>query len=165
LYQALPNKLEKIEYLLQKWTEVGFSGFYFYRAERSQNLNLSENKIERLKKIIIETTEQSERTKIPELVFWDKISFVDLKDDENVFFHLKFSPEMPLPQGEKNDLKSLKIDYKKRVNIFVWPEWGFTETEAKTFELNNFKNINLWSRILRAETVGIVSGFYIIQNK
>lgn len=69
LYNGMPNKLEKVEYMLQKGTEIGFTKFCFFRTERSQKLNLSTNKIQRLEKIIIEAAEQSGRAKIPELIF------------------------------------------------------------------------------------------------
>jgi len=59
LYQALPNKLSKLEYILQKWVETWLSNFIFFRSDRSQKLVLSENKIERLKKILTEAVEQS----------------------------------------------------------------------------------------------------------
>jgi RsmE family RNA methyltransferase len=55
--------------MLQKGTEIGFTKFCFFRTERSQKLNLSTNKIQRLEKIIIEAAEQSGRAKIPELIF------------------------------------------------------------------------------------------------
>ena len=35
LYQALPNKLDKIEYILQKGCEIGVSEFVFFASERS----------------------------------------------------------------------------------------------------------------------------------
>jgi len=31
LYNSLPNKYEKIEYIIQKWTEVWISNFYFFK--------------------------------------------------------------------------------------------------------------------------------------
>jgi 16S rRNA (uracil1498-N3)-methyltransferase len=157
LFQALPNKLEKIEYILQKWTEVGYSSFFFYKAERSQKLNLSLNKIERFKKIIIEAVEQSGRHKIPEFKLIDKIPFTNLKNDENIFFDTNFI--------NSNILKNLILDHTKNINLFVWPEWWFFNKEILEFEKNKFKKVFLGNRILRTETVWIASGFFIVQNK
>jgi 16S rRNA (uracil1498-N3)-methyltransferase len=53
----------------------------------------------------------------------------------------------------------------KDVNIFIWPEWGFSEEEIENFLKNNFKKVFLWNRILRTETAGVVTGFYITQSK
>jgi 16S rRNA (uracil1498-N3)-methyltransferase len=58
LYQALPNKYEKIEYILQKGVEVGISKFVFFRSDRSQKLLLSPAKIERFAAIAREAVEQ-----------------------------------------------------------------------------------------------------------
>ena len=74
IIQAFPNKIEKIEYVLQKGTEIWVTGFYFFRSERSQKLNLSENKIERLERIITEATEQSGRSVIPKLIIEESLS-------------------------------------------------------------------------------------------
>jgi RsmE family RNA methyltransferase len=46
----------------------------FFRSNRSQKLNLSPNKIERFQKIIIESVEQSGRSRIPELAFLDDLN-------------------------------------------------------------------------------------------
>ncbi len=156
IFNAFPNKLDKIEHIVRKWVEVWVTGFYFFKSERSQKLNLSPNKIERLNKIIIEAVEQSWRSRVPELIIEDNISLEDFKDNENIFFHTK--------DDSSFKLADLKLDHKKWVNLFVWPEWGFSENEIKIFEKLNFKKSYLWNRILRTETVGVVVGFYIIQK-
>lgn len=154
---ALPNKIDKIEYIIGKWVEVWVTWFYFFKSLRSQKLILSPNKIERLNKIIIEATEQSWRSRVPELIIEDNISLDDFKDNENILFHTK---------DEKSiSLKDLKLDYNKWINLFVWPEWGFSEEEINIFEKSDFKKIHLWNRILRTETTWVVAGFFIIQNK
>lgn len=157
IFWALANKLEKIEYIISKWVEVWVSGFYFFRSERSQKLNLSENKIERLQKIIIEAVEQSWRSRVPELIIEDDINLDDFLDNENIVFHTK--------DEKSTSLKNLKIDYSKWINLFVWPEWWFSETEINFFEEKWFKKVHLWNRILRTETTWIVNAFYLIQNK
>ncbi len=157
LYQSIPNKFEKIEYIIQKWVEVWIKNFIFFRSQRSQKLFITDNKIERLNKILSESVEQSGRNYKPELIFLDKINFWDLVNDENIFFHTE--------NKDSFLLKELNLDYKKNINIFVWPEWGFNESENILFEKFGFKRVYLWDRILRTETVGIVSSFYIINSK
>ena len=58
LYQALPNKIEKIEYILQKGVEVGIGKFVFFRSDFSQKLSLSDTKKVRLIAIAREAVEQ-----------------------------------------------------------------------------------------------------------
>ncbi|MDP2090791.1 MAG: RsmE family RNA methyltransferase [Candidatus Gracilibacteria bacterium] len=157
LYQSIPNKLDKIEYIIQKGVEVGIRNFVFYRSERSQKLIISDNKIDRLNKIIIEAVEQSGRNYVPELVILDKFDFSVLKNDQNIIFHT-FSHESTL-------LKELKLDFDKNINLFVGPEGGFSDLEMKDFKKIFGKKVHLGDRILRTETTGIVTSFFIIQNK
>lgn len=154
LYSALPNKIEKIEFVAQKATEMWVSNFYFWKSKRSQQIFLNEKKIDRIKKIIEEATEQSWRNKIPNFEILEKIDFEKIKNYKNIFFHTK----------DKNykELKNLKKSGK--INVFIWPEWGFEESEISVFEKNNFIKIYLWDRILRTETASIWAIFFIIQN-
>lgn len=156
IFWAIPNKLEKIEYILEKWVEVWVTGFYFFRSQRSQKLIISPNKLERLNRIIIEAVEQSWRSRIPELIFEDDICLDDFWDNENIIFHTQ--------DENSKSLKELKIDYRKWINLLIWPEWWFSEEEIKIFENKNFKKVYLWNRILRTETVWVVASFYLIQN-
>lgn len=154
LFQSIPNKIDKIELILQKWVEVWYSNFYFFRSERSQDLRLSDNKIERFKKIIIEAVEQSGRNIIPEIHFLDKLDFKNIIW-EKLFFHTE--------SENSKKLKDLELKGND-VNIFVWPEWWFSEKETKIFEENSFTKVNLWNNILRTETAWIVVWFYLIQK-
>jgi hypothetical protein len=69
LFQSLPNRFEKIEYLLQKGTEVGISEFVFFSAERSQKLAITPNKIERFEAIVREALEQCGGFRKPSISF------------------------------------------------------------------------------------------------
>lgn len=72
LYQALPNKLEKIEWIIEKNIELGVQKIVFFRSERSQKIFLSENKILRMYEIAREALEQCGGKYFPELVFSEK---------------------------------------------------------------------------------------------
>jgi len=157
LYQAIPNKLEKIEYIIQKWVEIWIKNFVFFRSERSQKLLMSDNKMERLQKIAIEAVEQSWRLQVPEIVFLDKYDFSPLIKNQNIFFHT-------ISENSKL-IQKMKIDYDNTINLFVWPEWGFSDDEIKKFKNMFFEQVHLWDRILRTETTWMVTSFYIIQNR
>lgn len=151
LNQSTPNKLDKIELILQKWVEVWVNKFIFFTSERSQKLVISDNKLERLKKIVIEAVEQSWRNIIPEILFEKSI-----KNWENsYFFHTK----------SENSITLFDIKPYKEINLYVWPEGGFSEEEVKSFEENWAKRVTLWKNILRCETAAITSSFFISQIK
>ena len=60
-------------------------------------------------------------------------------------------------------LKDVNITNNEK-NIFVWPEWGFSDEEIVEFDKNNFTKINLWANILRTQTAWIVCWFYFVQK-
>ncbi len=155
LFQSLPNKIDKIEEIIQKWTEIGYSEFHFFRAERSQDLKISESKRERWNKIIKEASEQSGRNSIPKLNFLTKLDITRISG-MNIFFHTDSNNAIKINE--------LKLDLTQRINIFVWPEWGFSPKENDTFEKNKCIKINLGNNILRTQTTSIWVWFYILHK-
>ena len=73
LFQSIPNKLEKAEYIVQKGVEVGISRFVFFKAERSQVLPVLEKKLERLQVIAKEALEQSGGFEMPSILLVDTV--------------------------------------------------------------------------------------------
>jgi len=155
LYQALPNKYEKIEYILQKWVEVWISNFTFFNAERSQKLVINDKKIERFNFIIKEALEQCWWDKLPQISFIDKIDFSEI-NWQKLVCHTKISGSINL-----SEIKNTPNEF----NIFVWSEGWFSDKEIENFTKNNCTIINFWTRILRTETTASVLGFYLWQIK
>ena len=151
LYQALPNKLSKLEHIVQKCSEVGYAKIVFFLAERSQKLSLTPNKIQRLHTIVKEAIEQCGRNTIPQLVFNGDISD---QSDIQLICH-------PWAQKKLSDV-SLKKD--ATVSLYVWPEGWFSETEIEYFHQKGIYSVSLWKSILRCETVWIVTGFFLSQK-
>jgi len=152
LYSALPNKLSKIELILQKCTEIWVNSITFFDSERSQKLNIWDNKKIRLENIIKEATEQSFRNSLLRLNF---INNIDLNNLDNFYFlHTK--------DVSSKHLSSIKnLD---KINLLVWPEGWFSDIEIEEFKNFWWIWIYLWWNILRTETASITSSFYIIQN-
>lgn len=149
IYQSLPNKFSKIELILQKWVEVWIKNFTFFKAERSQKLNLSDNKIDRLKKIIIEAVEQSGSNYIPTLNFIDSLP----KDISWAFYFHFWEDSTPIKNIPQSD----------NYTLIIWPEWWFCYEEDTFLKQNNTK-ISLWNNILRTETSSIVAWFFLINR-
>ncbi len=154
LYQARPNKLSKIEYILQKWVEAGISNFFIYRSERSQELRISNSKTQRLEKIIEEAVEQSNRNLIPWFYMLDQLES-DSVEWEHLYFHTSWQ--------DATRLKDLTIPDIESINIWVWPEGGFSNDETQVFDKKGFKKLYLGDRVLRTETVWVTISFLISQ--
>lgn len=153
LYQARPNKLSKIEYILQKWVEAGISNFFIYRSERSQELRISNSKQQRLEKIIEEAVEQSNRNIIPGFHITDELE-APVRTWKNIYLHTS---------QWSNAIKIRDLKVNAGVNIWVGPEGGFSDTEIDSFQKQDYKKLYLGDRVLRTETAWVVVWFFISQ--
>lgn len=125
LFQALPNKYEKLEYAIQKGVEVGISDFVFFPSERSQKLAITENKIERFEAIAREAVEQCYGFRMPTLTF--EKAFPKIPEGvPAIFLHTDSESTKPL----STFVSSLPKDV-PHVALFVGPEGGFSEAEVE----------------------------------
>ncbi len=142
-------KNDKFDFVLQKSCELGVSNIVPLFTSRSNIRKDSyNNKLERFKKIILESCKQCKREVVPSIN-----SVIDLKDinsfksDINLFAY-------ELDNINDNGLLNF-IEKGKSVTIVIGCEGGFTEQEATFLSDNGFIPINLGKRILRAETASI----------
>lgn len=154
VYQSLPNKYEKVEYILQKWVEVGISEFVFFRSERSQKLIINDRKIERFREIVREATEQCGGNHLATISFVDN-GVPNYTGGKAYFLHTQASDSI-----EINNINNLD----SHVNIFVGPEGGWSERELMIFKERDIQNVHLWNRILRTETAGPMVAFFLIHK-
>ena len=141
-------KQNPLNFIIQKGTELGIQKFIPILTERSM---VREINIERIKKIIVEASEQSNRISVPEIN-----SPKSLKD-----FLLQFPKNGYLIfcdiNSDKNNLK--KILEKKNntpLCILIGPEGDFSENERKMIiEQTQTFSISLAKNILKAETAAL----------
>ena len=147
-------KEQKLNYLLQKTTELGVNRIIPIETKRSvvkiENKKRS-SKIERWKKILKEASEQSFRSEIPKI---NDIS--NLKDLVNMNYDLKLL--CSLNKNTKNIKKVLpKFDNCVKILLVVGPEGGFDLSEEEYLLSNGFVSISLGDTVLRAETAPVVA--------
>lgn len=152
LFQALP-KLDKLELVTQKLTEIGVSNIVPFSSTfciAKDNIN----KIERLKKITISACKQCGRTALLQIENTKKFSEVldSLKKYDLVIFANETEENLKLKEVLKN--KTLN-----NVAYIVGSEGGFSKQEIEELtKLNNVCSITLGKRILRTETASITLG-------
>ena len=154
LYTAIP-KGERFDWLIEKASEIGISKIVPVIYIRSVVKELSENKIERYKKISIAASSQSWRADIMSLEqpikFNETVEKISAqKDTLNI---------LPWESEEDKNILSLLNENKeiKNINIFIGPEGGFDKTEIDIALKNGFKTVTLGKNILRVETAAIVA--------
>ena len=152
LVQSLVNE-NKMDYVLQKGTELGVNEFYVFKAKNSvvKENDKSNKKISRWQKIVKEASEQSKRNIIPKVN-----NIINL----NELCEIKADVKLLLSVNEvtKNIKKVLK-DFKKydTLIIVIGPEGGFSSIEEETLMQNGFISTSLGRRVLRTETAGMVA--------
>ena len=138
-----PIKLNYLNIMMQKATELGVTKFIPILTERTIVRKINEK---RVNKIIIEASEQSNRLKVPQLE-----EIVKLDD------FLKFNQKTNIIFGDLNtNNNKLNINSTQPLCILIGPEGDFTTKEReKILKLKNVIPIKINENILRSETAAI----------
>ncbi|MCC5815085.1 MAG: 16S rRNA (uracil(1498)-N(3))-methyltransferase [Leptospira sp.] len=133
---AIP-KGGRLDYLLQKCTEIGVTEFHFTNFERSIRSDFS---LDRSERIICEAASQSKRTHLPQIFYYKKCEDLIQKFSIKDFLFLDTVETKPLSIKESTE----KI-------LLIGPEGGFGNDREKFIKLGILSR-NLGEGILRMET-------------
>jgi len=144
---APTKNMVRMEWLVEKLTEIGFTKFIPIECNNSERRVL---KTERLKKIAIEAMKQSGRVYLPQME--ELISFEKLVRNYQAFTGQKF-----IPHCNNSEKKSLNSVYKTGENAFVLigPEGDFTKEEIELAIGSGFIPVSLNEKTLRTETAAL----------
>lgn len=152
LYQALP-KADKLDWILQKATELGVARIVPLAAERSVvQIEAAKvaSKLERWGKIVQEAAEQCERGEVPIVEAPLKPAAVRLGEGE-----------LGVVLAERVDARGLPAvlagEPPASLSLFVGPEGGWSPAELAAFEAAGIIPATLGPRILRAETAAVAA--------
>ena len=138
-----PIKLNYLNLMIQKATELGVTKFIPILTERTIVRKLNEK---RLNKIIIEASEQSNRLKVPKLERITKLNdFLKLNQNTNILF------------GDLNsDNTKINLKSSDPLCILIGPEGDFTVKERENIlNLKKIIPLKINQNILRSETAAI----------
>ena len=138
-----PIKLNYLNLMIQKATEIGVTRFLPILTERTIVRKLNEK---RIKKIIIEASEQSNRIKVPSLEKLTKLdTFLKSNQNANIIF------------GDLNtDNKKIDLKNKNPLCVLIGPEGDFSLKEREgILKLKNIIPLKINDNILRSETAAI----------
>jgi 16S rRNA (uracil1498-N3)-methyltransferase len=148
-------KGDKLEWIIQKGTELGAHEFIPFAARRSVvkwDDKKAAKKIERWQKIAKEAAEQSHRGVVPEII--SPLNFKALIEKSKNFNYKLVAFEEESRSGETTNFSSTlqAMNQGDSLLIVFGPEGGLTEEEVQVLKENNFALCGLGPRILRTET-------------
>lgn len=147
-------KAEKLEWLLEKCTEIGVDEIYLLEAARSVVRIPKERldaKMERWRKIVLAAVKQSRRNTFP--VLHPPCSLASVCSS--------LAPGLRLLLSEQEHAESLKKILRcsswQHAAFCIGPEGGWTEEEHGALVRSGFRPASLGSQILRTETAAVVA--------
>ena len=145
-----PIKQNPMNFLIQKGTELGIQKFIPILSERTSVKDIN---IERIKKIIIESAEQSNRISVPEVTTLETLkNFISSFPEKGCLVFCDINCE----KSNLNNILSKK--FLGPICILIGPEGDFSENERKLIiDLKQSKSISLANNILRTETAAIAA--------
>lgn len=147
---APTKNIERLEWFLEKATEIGIDEISPIVCERSER---KEVKIERLEKVITSAVKQSLKAYHPKLNQVIKYKeFIKTISGPSYIAHCM--------DGEKAQLKDI-ISLRDRYTILIGPEGDFTPFEVDLALANQCQPISLGISRLRTETAGLESCFEV----
>ena len=158
LYQGLP-KMDKMEYIIQKATELGIRDIYPVITKRCI-VKLDEKsetkKIERWQKIAEVAAKQSKRDYIPKIE--NVINLENICKNIEKYDIILLAYEEEKENTLKSALKKLEFNLDKeiKIGIVIGPEGGLDIEEVNKLKEAGAKSITLGKRILRTETASLV---------
>lgn len=155
LYQGIA-KGDKMDYLIQKVTEIGVKEIYPIITNRTvvkiKNKKKEQSKLDRWKAVAEEAAKQSKRDFIPKVQ--NIMNFKEMLDKLEGERNIIVPYEMEKNISFKNILNNIEG---KMINLIIGPEGGFEEEEIQLLKSVGGQSITLGPRILRTETAGLVA--------
>jgi 16S rRNA (uracil1498-N3)-methyltransferase len=153
LYQGL-LKGQKMDFVLQKGTEIGIAGFVPVITDRSLAGEPGEAKQRRYRMIVQEAAEQSGRGRIP------NVSQAVPLDD--ALARAEGTLVIPWEEETQVRLSAVPPAPDGTISLFIGPEGGFTAAEIEAAGAAGARAVSLGPRILRAETAAIVTASLLL---
>ena len=156
IYQGLP-KMDKMEYIIQKATELGVKNIYPVSMERcivKIDKKSEMKKIERWNKIAEAAAKQSKRDFIPKVE--NIINIENICKNAKKYDIIIVAYENENENTLKTVLKKLDVQNTLKVGVVIGPEGGIAENEVKELSKAGAQIASLGNRILRTETASLV---------
>lgn len=142
---APTKNMDRLEFFIEKATEMGISEITFLQTDNSERKNLN---LEKIQKQVIGASKQSLRTHFPKIN--DFIKFRDfIKDIDHLTTFVAHCDE------SLSRIKIQDVQIPDRWTVLIGPEGDFSSAEIQQLSEMGVHAITLGSQRLRTETAGI----------
>ena len=143
-----PIKQNPLNFVIQKGTELGVQRFVPILSERTVVRKIN---IERIKKIVVEASEQSNRISVPEIYKPESLKIFLYQFPKNGFLIF-----CDINSNQNSLEKILKKNITQPVCILIGPEGDFSENERKMIiQQKQSYSLSLTKNILKSETAAL----------
>ena len=142
---APTKNIDRIEFFLEKATEMGISEITFLQTEQTERKNIN---IEKLRKQSISASKQSLRFHFP--IVNDLTKFSDFIKDIDPQTTFVAHCNENLERIELNEIQA-----RENITFLIGPEGDFSEKEIQVLAEKGVKAVSLGNQRLRTETAGI----------
>lgn len=142
---APTKNIDRIEFFLEKATEMGISEITLLQTEKTERKNLN---IDKLRKQSIAASKQSLRFHFP--IINDLTKFTD--------FIKKLDPETDFVAHCNQNLERIDLKHitpQKNITFLIGPEGDFSDKEIQILAEKGIKAVSLGNQRLRTETAGV----------
>lgn len=142
---APTKNIDRIEFFVEKATEMGISEITFLNTEKTERKNVN---IDKIVKQSIAASKQSLRFHFPKVNDLIKLTdFIKLTDPEKTYVaHCH-------ENLERRNLKDTSLS--ENITFLIGPEGDFSEREIQLLAAHNVKAVSLGNQRLRTETAGV----------
>ena len=142
-------KFDRLEWMIEKATELGVARIVPVETERSEHglLRAAEKRVERWRRIAHESSQQARRSFLPRI-----------EDPCRLAAHLQHPYDFRLRLEEESGAPplALPVPWKEQsMALAVGPEGGWTEKERAAMNAAGWHGMSLGGAILRAETAAL----------
>ncbi len=149
---APTKNAERIEWMLEKCTEIGIDEITFLTCTNSERAHL---KPDRFSKILIAALKQSKQFHLPKLN--GQVSFESFVQENQHQHSTKLIAwcENDLTKSLHHQLAQLDLSQHAEIVFLIGPEGDFTAAEIAMAKSHHFESVSLGKNILRTETAGL----------
>jgi 16S rRNA (uracil1498-N3)-methyltransferase len=157
LFQGL-CRAERMEWLVQKATEVGVSAVMAVATERSGRRSVTDHRLSRWQRIAVEACKQSGRRRVPLIDVRDTLPALPSAGTRALLLDAaRGTPALA-------DVCANEAKAPPRVWLAVGPEGGFEPQEIAAWTRKGWVRAGLGPRTLRADTAGVVAATIVLHR-